>query len=267
MKNEYPELVIVLTTWEGPSEKNQGEAKLKYAKEMKESIKKHLSYPNYTWHIADDGSKKGYQEEFLSLFDGEEYTFSDTEAQGDFGKNLNIGMRTALRRSDFVLHWNDDYVLESKIDICPYVNLLQKHDDIGIVRLRPSNTGFKTTPFEMDGRSWMHVGHTSPGPVLVDTGKVIMHRRFWDYYGPYPETMRVDIVEYEMTWRVHHFAPGPKIVIPKEFCDVKKSFAEALHRGTLDAGTSAWEWRIHDKGEKDDPLFYRSYGMRFKETR
>ena len=221
-----------------------------------------MKYPNYTWHIADDGSSQEYQDRFLSIFEGETYTFSDTKAQGDLGKNLNTGTRVALERSDFVLHWNDDYVLESEVDIRPYISLLQKHDDIGIVRLRPSNTGFRLSAFDRDGRSWMWVDPRSVGPVLVDTGKIIMHRRFWDYYGPYPETMRVDIVEFEMTWRMHRFAPGPKVVIPDDMYNA----TESLHFGTLDAGTSAWEWRIHDETEMKDPLIYRSYGSRFKEV-
>ena len=261
-EREWPEVVIVLTTWEGPKQKHQFGAKLKYGKQMLDSIKAHLTYPNYTWHIADDGSRQKYQERFLGMFEGETYTFSDTKAQGDLGKNLNTGMRVALERSDFVLHWNDDYVLESEVDIRPYISLLQKHDDIGIVRLRPSNTGFRLSAFDRDGRSWMWVDPRSVGPVLVDTGKIIMHRRFWDYYGPYPETMRVDIVEFEMTWRMHRFAPGPKVVIPDDMYNA----TESLHFGTLDAGTSAWEWRIHDETEMKDPLIYRSYGSRFKEV-
>jgi len=260
-EDEWPEVVIVVTTWEGPEGKGQGESKLKFGKQMKDSIETYLKYPNYTWHIADDGSSQAYRARFLAIFAGETYTFSDTQARGDLGKNLNVGMREALKRTDFVLHWNDDYVLESEINICPYISLLRKHDDIGIVRLRPSNTGFRETPFDRDGRSWIWIDPKSPGPVLVDTGKIIMHKRFWDYYGPYPETMRVDIVEYEMTWRMHQFAPGPKIVIPDDMYNA----TEALHYGTLDAGTSAWEWRIHDDNEVKDPLIYRSYGTRFKE--
>ncbi len=238
-------IVILLKTWQGPT-RDIALNRLESAKKMLSSVREYLQYPNYSWHIADDGSEQWYQDEFLSLFD--EYTFTDTKANGNIGLNLNMGMRVALEETDFVLHWSDDIVLERAVNLQPYVTLLQDYDDIGIVYLRNAHHTFDTEVVERNGALWRVLLHSPRAPFLYITSLILMHRRHWDYYGPFPEGLRIDVVQQAMSWRYRNFEDGPKIVIPEEL----------WHKTMpLCVGTSTWDWRLK---EPKSWHHYRSFG-------
>lgn len=223
---------------------------------MLQSIKKYLRYPNYSWHIADDGSEKWYQDEVLALFKDETYTFSDTEANGNIGLNINKGMHIVLKETDYILHWSDDIVLEKELDIRPHVVLLRDHDDIGIVYLRNAHWTLHTYPVERDGAVWHVIKNSSPGPYLCITSLILMHHRAWDYYGPYPEGLKIDTMQEEMSWRYKNFEDGPVIVIPDNcWCGTMP----------LCVGTSTWDWRLTDEKEEKSWYRYRSYGARLEQ--
>ena len=252
---EYPKIVIVVKTWQGPRERNLAQNRLESAAKMVSSIEQYLHYPNYVWHIADDGSEQWYQEAFLSLFNGRDFTFTSTGANGDIGKNLNKAIKAVLETTDVLLHWSDDIVLESELDIKSSVQLLCGHEDIGIVRLRPSNLRLKACEMERDGEKWHVILPSSSSPFLCITSLILMHRRAWNFYGPYPEGLRIDMMQEEMSWRYRKFEDGPKIVVSDEL----------WHRTEpLCVGTSTWDWRLGDEGEKRSWHRYRSYNARFE---
>jgi len=248
----YPELVILVKTWQGPPGVLSN--RLASAKRMFASIAEFLCYPNYTWHVADDGSKREYQQTFLALLGNRSYTFTDSRANGDIGRSLNMGMRAVLERTDYVLHWSDDIVLEREMDLVPYVELLHDHEDIGVVRLRPTNAKLWTRAIERNEHTWQVISSTSPNRFLIVTSLNLMHRRTWDFYGPYPEGLRIDYMQEEMSWRYRRFAGGPKIVIPDTIM---------YHTEPLCIGRSTWEWRMKSEEEKAAWYRYRSYSARF----
>lgn len=249
---KHPRVVILLKTWQGPT-REIAQNRLESAERMLSSIEKYLEYPNYSWHIADDGSEKWYQDKFKALFVGREYTFTDTKANGNIGLNLNMGMRVALQKTDFVLHWSDDIVLERALDIRPCVVLLRDHDDVGIVSLRCGHHTLDTLRTEYDKAMWHVILHSPRAQFICITSLTLMHRRSWDYYGPYPEGLRIDIMQREMTWRYRNFGDGPKIVAPDDLWHMTMP---------LCVGISTWDWRLSDEEEQKNWYHYRSYGAR-----
>ena len=249
----YPPMTILLKTWQGPKGQSLARNRLESAEKMLSSIKRHLKYPNYSWHIADDGSESWYQDEIHDLFKGENYTFTDTKADGDIGLNINTGMRVVLKRADYILHWSDDIVLKQELDIKSCVTLLHDYDDIGIVYLRNAHRTLNTHCIERDGIVWYIIEASSPGPFLCITSLILMHRRAWNYYGPYPEGLRIDTMQEEMSWRYKNFENGPAIAIRADHWD-----------GTMPSciGKSTWDWRLTDDKERKSWHRYRSYGAR-----
>ena len=252
---EHPKVIILLKTWQGPRERNLAQNRLKSARRMLAGIKKYLVYPNYSWHIADNGSDKWYQDEIHALFKDEKYTFTSTKANGDIGLSINMAMRVVLKETDFVLHWSDDIVLERTLNIVSYVAFLRDHDDIGIVYLRNGHPSFGTACMDRAGAMWHNLTASSSGTIMCVTSFTLMHRRSWDYFGPYPEGLRIDMLQREMAWRYRHFPGGPKVVIPDD-----------LWRKTLPlcVGLTTWEWRLQDEKEQKSWHRYRSYNARFE---
>lgn len=249
-----PKIVILLKTWQGPT-RATALNRLVSTTRMLSSIKRYLEYPDYSWHIADDGSEEWYQDEIFNLFKDEAYTFTDTKANGNIGKNINAGMRVALKSTDCILHWSDDIVLEKELDIEPSISLLRDHDDIGIVYLRNKHHTLDTYCIERNSTMWHVVEDSSPGPFLCITSLILMHRRAWDFYGPYPEGLRIDTMQEEMSWRYKNFEGGPVIIIPNDCWNDTMP---------LCVGLSTWDWRLTDKEEEKSWYRYRSYGARFE---
>lgn len=247
--NEFPEIAILLKTWQGPRELEIGQSRLDALAKTIPALREHLIYPNYSWHIADDGSDAWYQDEVQSHFEKDGYTFSDTHANGNPGLNLNLGMRVVLGRADIVLHWSDDIVLHRDYDLRPYVKLLCECPEYGRVRLRPAHPSITDEEVHLHGRLWHKVVQAR---ICVDTALVLEHRRFWDYYGPYPEGIRLDIMQLEMTWRYTR-ANGPRVVVPDEMWTAPAPSC---------LGPTTWEWQNRGAHERDSKWWFRSYSAR-----
>jgi len=251
--SEHPEVVIVVKTWQGPNEAIAGK-RLEYLQKTLALLERNLIYPSYRWHIADDSGNMEYVQDVIALMGEREMSFSLSGANGDIGHNLNIALRSVFRDADFVLNWSDDIFLKAPIDIEPYVNLLRDELSIGYVVLRPSHPTLRLKQLQIGEDSWWEVEKGSPNKFLIGTSLNLMHKRAWDFYGPYPEGLRIDIMQEEMAWRYRRFQGGLKIVIPEELAE---------EGGRLDYGAaSTWDWQLHSEQEKAAWYRYRSYSAR-----
>lgn len=186
------------------------------------------------------------------------YSFSWSGANGDIGRNLNIALSHAFIETDVVLNWSDDILLHEEMDIEPYVDLLCQNEDIGVVVTRMGHPTLDTTEIERDELLWHRIENDSPNKFLFVTSLNLMHRRHWDYYGPYPEGLRIDIMQEEMAWRYRRFEPGLSFVIPDEL----------IERARVSApGKSTWDWRLADENEQAAWYRYRSYSERNRDDR
>ncbi|GAG92696.1 unnamed protein product, partial [marine sediment metagenome] len=183
MKNDYPEVVIVITTWAGPLELDIAKTRLGYIKEAVSCLKKHFIYPNYSWHIADDGSPKEYQEKVLKIMKDENYTFTDTKKGWDFNNNLNTGMETALERADIIVVWPDDRFLKKDLDVKSYVRLLTDHEDICYIRLTGREVHLQGTSITRAGTQWRLLDKKSKSRHVFLCFCFVMHRRWIEHYG------------------------------------------------------------------------------------
>jgi nucleoside-diphosphate-sugar epimerase len=227
----YSNVVIIMLTWCGPPERELIEERLGYGQKTIGSIRKHLKYPHYTWHIADDNSGKIYQERVLAMLGSDSYTFSDTKVGGDVGNNINVGLRAAFAQADVVLLWHDDRWLTYDLDLGPCCKLLREDNDYCLIRLKPQHPGMIVHPFDRHGQKWWRVDKKSTCEHVVDIGPHLMHKRFIEHYGLYPSGLNPRGAD---TWMDHRFRRiiGPNIAIPDFW----------LHRTEIPWGSkSTWE--------------------------
>jgi MoaA/NifB/PqqE/SkfB family radical SAM enzyme len=229
---KWPEVVIVLLTWAGPPSLSIAGDRFTYAKRTIGELKTHFKYPNYSWHIADDGSPKEYQDKVLALLAGEKYTFTDTKRGWDVNNNINTGMRTAFSRADIVAVWPDDRFLVYDLDVCSCVRLLMSYGDIGHIRINRREPNLNATVIQRVGKNWHLLDKSSCCGHVINIGPYIEHKRYVEQYGYLPtgvwppsraeDSLNIQFCENQ----------GPGAVMPSEFWD-----KEIIPWG----GKSTWE--------------------------
>lgn len=214
--NDWPEIVIVMLTWAGPPELNIAKKRLDQAKRTVASLKKHFIYPNYSWHIADDGSPEWYQKEIQEIMEGEDYTFTDTKKGWDMNNNWNTGMAAAFERADIIAGWPDDRFLNKDLDVKSYVRLLTEHDDICYIRLTGETVGLRSERITRVGKQWRLLDKKSKSRHVFLCFCFMMHKRWIEHYGYFtPDLWPVSEAE-NCTDAQFRKTPGPGAVIPED---------------------------------------------------
>jgi len=152
-------------------------------------------------HISDDGS------EIKIKYDSRQYRMG-------VGASLNNGFWEVFKYTDVAMYVVDDWRLNEKLDITPWVNMLRNNKDIGMVRLGPPhpdltgiikmfNEGFAIV---LDRHNYAYAMR----PALY-------HRRFFESYGWFEE--EICCWECERIYNEHFCrTEGPKIVYALPVC-------------------------------------------------
>lgn len=177
------------------------------------SVKEKIVYPNIGFHIADDGSRNGHVELLLQEI-GPNYEVTITNsARGGVGRSMNFGTIECHKRADLILHLEDDWVLNEKLDIQPMVDLLMKDTSIGMVRLGLVTLDMQGTTISSNGHIWWRL---NKGPPYTFNGHPsLRHKRFFEAYGPYREGLKPGETEVSMCWQFNNLT-GPYVVIPPD---------------------------------------------------
>jgi len=210
--SEWPPIVVLIVTYR----------RLALALATVRSIKEKLVYPNYGFHIADDGSGQEYIERLLQEI-GPTYGVTISDAgRGGVGKSMNMGIAACLSRADYWLHLEDDWVLPTPLNLGPCVKLLDTDQTVGMVRLGRYSEGVKATTRGVVGQAWWHLEKGS-GFFVFSGNPSLRHRRFHQAYGNYAEGLKPGETEVSYCWRFNT-TPGPGIVWPAFMSD-----ADAFH--------------------------------------
>jgi len=175
--SDWPKVVILLVTFK----------RTDYAVRTIQALKKHLDYPNLSWHIADDGSGEEHQAALIKAIGDMPWTMTDAAQRGGTGYNRNTGLRAAFQQSSFVLHIEDDWELRERYDLRPAVCVLQNHTDIGMVRLGYIEYGHLARTVLLCDLVWWKLDKASGHGFVFAGHPHLLHRRFHDAYGWYPE--------------------------------------------------------------------------------
>lgn len=173
-----------------------------------EALKEHLFYENLHWHICDDGSKitdDGTERNHIQVLAkaiGGDVTWHDMETpwgQFNLGGNLNRGIEIAQEHGCnqyFIVE--DDTVLLGDLDLSPYVGVLKENPQVGFIRfillvcgMAGLVTGYRASgrvvPFLRLIRKWCMENPWHRDSYVHAFQPALVHRRFYDAYGYYPE--------------------------------------------------------------------------------
>lgn len=182
--------------------------------------KLHYSGP-ISWIIADDSTPEpDYQNFCLSVFrktwsnglpDHHEIRVEGTPQNSGWGANANNAISKC--EHDIVFFIEDDYVLTRPLDLSPFVALLLENDAVGLVRMDgiAGHRGINCQTAETNIRDYLPGHRDGVGGLgdvhywLIDQRSShlnvysnrphLKHRRFHEFYGPYPEGYRLGQTE------------------------------------------------------------------------
>lgn len=176
----FPPVTVMIITYNRPNEIRQTIA----------ALHSRIRYVgDVHWHIADDGSPGDYVNQIVSDFPSLPMTFTKTRRRG-WGANANAALAAIPGQYLFVCE--DDYVAMSDVDLTSGVALMQEQSHIGLVRYDGIEGHKLTVQLNTHSSSTAYVQY---GIVLPESADLYMysnrphlvHRRFHDYYGIYPE--------------------------------------------------------------------------------
>lgn len=176
------------------------------------SVKERVICPDLTFHIADDGSKTGHVDALIAEIGNTHVTITNSARKG-VGTSMNFGITECLKRADFILHLEDDWVIPpgQTLDLRPYIELLTTEQSIGMVRLGQLTLDMDAKTISSCGQLWWKL---RKGQQYAFNGNPsLRHRRFYAAYGPYKEGLPPGQTELSMCWQFDN-RPGPDIVIP-----------------------------------------------------
>lgn len=178
-----PGIVIVLLTYERTAE----------ALRTIQGVVNNLGYPKElrTWYVADDGSRPEHMQAIVGKLDELHETLCGSHNKA-FGQRpaCGIGWNKALdfahEISHIVLWLEDDWELESKLDIRPYIRLLLERQEVGMVSMRGLTDGLKTEVVTHRGIHYLKVlRDCAVGSMAYSGNPLLRHSRYRDYYGAF----------------------------------------------------------------------------------
>jgi hypothetical protein len=206
-------ITIVMTTYFPNKER------LLAANETINSWKEHIKFNSpLNLHVADDGTEfLNIEDSFNNLlqfgdtvFDRTTYSFN---RQRGVGESLNKGFAKAFESSPYVLYAVDDWALTQDFDLTPWIEVLEKREDVGMVRLGPPHphTEGKIEPLTDNWQSW--------GLRLNRKGyafghrPAMYHKRMIDCYGWFKTDCSAIECEKDYSHKVNSNPLGPDVVL------------------------------------------------------
>ncbi len=177
--------------------------RFEYAVMTMEAIANHLTVPEPIWfHIADDGSPQGQQEELFARASmiWENVSFTNSERRG-YGGSYNLATQQIHLHSEYILCLEDDWVLSRCFDLAPVLAMFQ-HPRIECVRLGYLGTSqpLRGEVAHVSGQSVLLLDPASPEPHIFAGHPRLETRDFQRKVGPWPERLPAGQTE----WLVCH---------------------------------------------------------------
>lgn len=190
-----------------------------YAMRVIHAVGKFLHYPDWGWYVSDDGSDSEHDMWVRGSCEAtdRELIGSHNEAIS-YGAGANRGLKKAFEQGQLVLMLEDDWELTQPLDIWKWAALLMERPDIGMVRMGYLNNGLRGDLIGHNGSLyWMLDDSESRhhSSMAFAGHPALIHQRFFDSYGLYPERWQPGETELRMSWQVSA-VPGPAIVWPAE---------------------------------------------------
>lgn len=210
--SDLPPVSIVLVTYK----------RTQHAVRTIKSTLENLIYPPelLAWVVGDDGSPKAHEAALRKALKGQrliEYNNERMRLIGEektyfSGQTWNHALGIGYQNSDFVLFLEDDWELENKIDLIPYVKLLQEREDVGIVTFRILSIGAHVTTIGHNGEIFLRYERDTQYGYCGHPA--LRHARFVRHYGWFHEARTPGEIEIDMDARYRDDPNGPWVWRP-----------------------------------------------------
>lgn len=195
----------------------------KRTKEALETIRstcENLAYPKElrSWYVGDDGSPGEHVDALLDGLRtrGENIlgSFSEKLVPGTHfcGKGWNKTLGICHQNSDFVLWLEDDWQLDEKLDLIPYVRLLQEREDVGLVSFRILSVGADVHTLGHGGLVYLQYARTTQ--YAFSGNPYLRHARYTKRYGWFREDCNPGNLELKQDDEYRLAVDGPRIWRP-----------------------------------------------------
>lgn len=170
-----PEIVILLLT----------KGRVPYTLRTIYTFEANFEYDNYSYYIADGGSKPEEHAEVIALLKDYGIGYREHSEEMTPGLNWNKGIRECYKTSNVYLRLENDFELVKKLDPEPYIELLEERQDVGCIRLGllPINLDIQTHGY--NGRIYQHI--LKMRQYTFSGNPCLIHRRFHYAYGHFSE--------------------------------------------------------------------------------
>lgn len=181
---------------------------------------KFLQYPDWGWYVADDGSSDSHHIFTLNSCEATDRPLIGQHNEKlSYGRGANAALRMAFSTGALVLMLEDDWELTQPLDIWKWAALLMERPDIGMVRMGYLNNGVAGNVIGHGGSLYWVLDDTESkhhSSFAFAGHPALIHRRFFDSYGLYPERWQPGDTELRMCWQIASQFGGPAIVWPAE---------------------------------------------------
>jgi hypothetical protein len=209
-------IVVILLTY----------ARTEYAVRTIRAAIRHLRGPELRWYVADDGSPKDHVDAVIAALAGQPSAGFHSEKLG-YGGSANKAWFMAHELADYTFWLEDDWELTQDLDLTPYADMLQRREDLGMVRMGYLNLNMRGEVFGEFGKLFWKLDRTAD-PYVFTGHPSLRHRRFREAYGSYPEGLKPG--ETELGYAVQYRnVKGPEIVWPAAFGE----YGPFAHIGTI----------------------------------
>lgn len=191
-----------------------------YALATIRGIFRHLKYHgDIHWYVADDGSDELH---IRSVFD--ELAKHQANVMGyhsehiSYGAGANKAWRAANELSNLTFWLEDDWELNSDLDLTPYAKVLLDYEDVGMVRLGLLNQYMAGVSVGYGDRLYWRlerVATDNASPVFTGHPS-LRHSRYRSMYGEYIENLGPGDTELAYAYRFRIATNGPCILWPAE---------------------------------------------------
>lgn len=206
-------ITVILITYGHTPERTE------YAVRTVNAVTKHMRYPEWSWYVSDDGSKSEHLDAVSGAISKSGHRIIGGHSDHiSYGAGANLGLQKAFEFGSLALMLEDDWELHRDLDIWKYAALLMERPDIGMVRMGYINPGLSGTVVGHNGSLYWALDDSQSRNYSVfgfAGHPALVHQRFFDHDGMYPERLQPGDTELAMCWKVAA-RYGPKIVWPCE---------------------------------------------------
>lgn len=167
------------------------EERINYAKRTIQGLT-HLDYDGLIgWYVAE-GSGQGMNgmakmlEDYAESIDNWRVIGYHSEELTP-GANWNRGLVQCYKHSDYILVMEDDWCLSSSFDITSYVEVLNNHKEVAMIRFGTLTVGMKMECVGYDNKHFLRMDHSCQ--YVFSGNPHLRHRRLNDVIGGYNENI------------------------------------------------------------------------------